>query len=533
MADETLALFDDFSGGDWGVDLDGSMAPKNSWSGTDVVVYNSGLIGPRPGFKKISVTSMPSAKPLAVSFVSEAAAAKVAAVFDNGNVYTWAADSVTPTAAAMTEGSSYSANSYGSGEMIRMFGNSWAVSQAAGTGGLWISDQAGQLDKVSSGPSQAGSFAPFNGRMWVAAGGGATSNVGRVYYSAALDFATFASTTDYVDIGPGDEFVVALVPGRNVLYAFTQSEVYAISGTPGSTLAVRKVADVPYCTPGSFSRTYGGLIGFVSNSGVPHIFDGATVKQLRERRFSLVTEPYFNLCLRAGPDGLVFIPNGYASNNGTGGAYGRMPVRVFTGKHWVNFSLSRSGATDYMLWGNEMLPSRLNDKFLPYTTQQNPIEDFMVGLSRVANSGAPEYYLMRVANFNQPGESSAYDSQPGDGSNTPLTGSFTLPDTYSGDGSLLQVSKVVVHFRKYATGAGNAAFTVSLTPVGKYESGDGSAQTFSFSEAVPSSNADDVYHTPGFSRDFEAEGFRLAFTGLSCAAIRRVVVMGRKVPARP
>jgi hypothetical protein len=56
MADSAdfVVRYNDFSGGDYGI-LDPARAKRNQYSGINVIEYNSGLLGVRPGFKTVPV----------------------------------------------------------------------------------------------------------------------------------------------------------------------------------------------------------------------------------------------------------------------------------------------------------------------------------------------------------------------------------------------------------------------------------------------------------------------------------------------
>ena len=58
-ASDFIVRFDDFSGGDYGV-IDPAKANNNTFSGQNVMLYESGLVGVRPGFKMLPYTGLPT-----------------------------------------------------------------------------------------------------------------------------------------------------------------------------------------------------------------------------------------------------------------------------------------------------------------------------------------------------------------------------------------------------------------------------------------------------------------------------------------
>ena len=56
-------VYDDWSAGEFGT-IDPTRAPEGSWTGTNVIVYEGGHIGPRPGLRKAPVTNLPEAGPI-------------------------------------------------------------------------------------------------------------------------------------------------------------------------------------------------------------------------------------------------------------------------------------------------------------------------------------------------------------------------------------------------------------------------------------------------------------------------------------
>lgn len=525
MADEILALFDDFSGGDWGT-VDSSMAPKASWSGSNVVVYRDGLIGPRPGAKGLSVTGLDDFEigcPLVVTGLLNLPAKDTGTT--KWRLYEANVETAGNAATDYDTGISYT----GAGTVS--VGVTWAR-PPIDTPVAWLENATGRFyygSPLGSPPTvtMAGgapggpSLVWFGSRVW-----GGDFGTNKVYYSDVNDPETWPAA-NYVEIGMTTaDYIRWMVAGRNALYVFMASSVYAITGTPGSSLTVRRVLDYSLGpTPNGIGMSRSGLIGLAAAQAdsVPVLFSGAAVSVPANRRLNGEVRFSDSLypgewVMPAGEEGLVWVAKASATSD---------TLTLFDGKTWSHHSIARASGVQVGYTGT------YGQAFAEAPVDQRSA-DFIYFVTHASGS-APTVSCLRVANFTNPGiQSSSDGTSPGDGSNTPLTASFSLPDIYSGDGSLLRVAKVVVHFRKYATGtSANAAFTVSLTPVGVDSSGDGSAETSTFSEAVPVSNTNDVYRTPGFSRTMEAEGFRLAFTGLASVAIRRVVVFGEKVPARP
>jgi hypothetical protein len=61
-------IYDDWSKGEFG-NLAPEKAPEGSWTGRNMVVYQSGYIGPRPGLRKIPLTDVPEGGISGIGFV--------------------------------------------------------------------------------------------------------------------------------------------------------------------------------------------------------------------------------------------------------------------------------------------------------------------------------------------------------------------------------------------------------------------------------------------------------------------------------
>ena len=59
MSADFIVRFSDFSGGDYGLN-DPGLADRNQFRGLNLQVYDSGLLGPRPGLKPFPVTGLPT-----------------------------------------------------------------------------------------------------------------------------------------------------------------------------------------------------------------------------------------------------------------------------------------------------------------------------------------------------------------------------------------------------------------------------------------------------------------------------------------
>ena len=145
-----------------------------------------------------------------------------------------------------------------------------------------------------------------------------------------------------------------------------------------------------------------------------------------------------------------------------------------------------------------------------------------------ASGATPKFYAWSY-DLNRPPISGNTFESLGDASSTPPACEFSLPEWWTKDQSEIQPIQVIVDFKKWAHGyAADNTFTVTLTPLRKDGSGDGTARSLSWTEAAASSSSSGTADREKFSFGTNltyAHGFRLKISAMVGVAIQRIHVV--------
>lgn len=515
----TTVTFDNFGGGEAG-DLFDPDAPTGSFTGQNVLRYIDGSIGPRPGLKQFSLTSAPTGA--VAGFGHNPSQVKAWFVIGStGVVYQFGTGSASATVASV--GTMAAAAT----KRIRTFAE-------AGTS-TYISNYNDKCyNLVHSGPTLTSLASTPGGRVAIFYGdrllvSSDATNSERLHFSAAADPTSFPAA-NFIDIGVDYETYLLAVQRTQLVLAKHDGSWWRLSGTPGVDEVLRQVARglSPY-TDGNFGSTrYGmsadGRVWFVVQHGdYPAVFTGAGFQSFEHLRlnptFTTSATAESGLIASVGVTGLtnptdVLFVSG--SQGSAGSAYDDAAL-LFTRGIWTKhtFDVALSGWVD----------GHLSAGRYAY---------FCDG----GGSGVtPKFYIWPY-DLNRPPISGNTFESIGDGSTTPPTCEFTLPEWWSKDGARVQVRAVVVDFKKWNhgfTGSSNN-ITVTVTPlradpslVDSTGGGDGTAVTDTWSEAASSASASGTRDHQIF-REWSAQpgwgnGFKIKLGALVGVAIQRVRVV--------
>lgn len=219
-------VFDDFSGGDWGISNPLKVS-KNQWQGLNVQVYPDGSIGPRNPIVQLAPTGLPTTSTVRPS-IHFARDGRVFYIVGATVYYqtTLSATSVTTCTGTLTGGSSSSAAQLYTD--LRL-------------GRYWINRVGLGLDYVNSSNACNAVTTPVAFRMIAVKGDRMIGVNGRViYFSAAGDYTSWPALNQ-IDLGEGSDIQWVFTSG-DTLYVATEASLYAVQGVLGSTTTVRQIA---------------------------------------------------------------------------------------------------------------------------------------------------------------------------------------------------------------------------------------------------------------------------------------------------
>ena len=499
MADFTLR-YADFKGGDYGV-RDPAKADADTYSGLNVIPYESGLLGVRAGLKKLPVTGLPAHptvpgplgfyafgnqlivvlnRPYAVPMVGGAATAW----------QPWTTSPITPVRFVSANNIVYSLKD---GALHK------------------------HLNPVTTAPTVVTTPAPLS---YVVRWG---------YYFVGIDrdkpwriwFSTVDATgpqfdqwsaNSYIDIG-NQEPITALNPIFNTLYVGKVSGWSAVSGVLGTLASNRDVGigNGPI-DPRTTTVTTDNRILYWPTESSPAWFNGERVTVESEQKMSPRDLP-------APCDSVIVTPTGK-----------RVVLAADDSVKRITNILSWSSSA----WTRHSFPSRLGG-LVPENVRdgiQMP-EDVVYAVLGPTTVGDPCVLCAYHHSLNRPGHVSDVYSSPFDVDLTAppnlIAGSVSFPSYWEPIGRQVRVRSVIVQFRKWASGVEEAMNEIDLRidAEGRYGGGEAPGRRHEWIEPctrASSAGTDDSWRVNVGEQGY-GNGFKLSFTKLVGVALREVVVL--------
>lgn len=499
MARQTV-VYDDFSGGEWGA-IGGRKAKQNMFGATNMLVYETGELGVRPGM----VDRTPSSG------------------LSNGVVHGFGTIGVPTRDAWFIQGTTVRYMNLLAGTFGGNFSGSLAeipsmpVDIVGATNKTIISSEADKLyyldttqatPLVSALTGSPGAMACTIYGDRVMAGDIDGSNEWRLRFSDAANRNSWPAA-NFIDVG--DEWgIKALFPQRQHLVVVKQNTWWVLTGVPGVNPVLRNIANEagPY-HPLHAAQGPRDLIGALPGDlTYPILFDGTNYKAMR----------YLDDFLTAG--------------RGTG----------FPASHGVQgLNAESQGLYFAQQSGNRMIA--WHNGVWTYHTFDVNISGYMgkfdKGRIAFCDGGGvaqtPKFYVW-TPNINTPGFATGDQNRPGDGSNALLTANVSFPEWWTPDGSEVAVRSVIVDFRTWNTGASNTNhFDLKVEAKNLYEStGTRDSNTVSFDQAQASSSTSGTEQRRifGFGEQGIGSGFQLHFTNVRGIAFKRITVVLDRTPVR-
>lgn len=494
MPADFVARFSDWKGGDWGV-RDSSLADQDQWSGENLTIYPSGLLGPRAGLKALTFTGLPDHTVVPGPMGFAAYKTGLLVVIDKvyrvpmggGAATAWAAypsPAITPVRFV-----------YGNGGVVYSLLNGVLYKHNVATSTTAITTPAPLSEVVRWGYWFVGIDRNRPWRLWF-------SKVD----AAGSDFDTWPAN-NYYDVGNNDP-ITALQPIFNTLYVGKREGWWSISGVLGTLASIRDVCigngpiDPRYTTLTTDNR-----IVYWPVQNIPAWFNGERVTLETDQ----VMSPR-NLTPFTG-DAVIVTPTArrlaLAADDGAGGTL----MYVWQHGAWMHH---RSA---YRLGGLAPGEVRVGSE-LP--------TNVVYAAQRPVTIGEPVVIASIHHELNRPAHQSDTYASPTDLVGTELiAGHFTTPAWFDPQGRMSRVRWVQVQFRKWASGVANSTnrLRMRVEALGPYGAGSELSEPSVWiepSERAPTAGADESWRV-NIGEQGWGNGFRLHFDVVAGVAVREIL----------
>lgn len=515
MAKQTL-VFDNFQGGDIG--RKGlSAAPKNAFSATNMLLYRTGELGVRSGFREVTP--------------SNAVAGAVVMVAEWNNRVYYIQDTAvryfnpTSTAGATTT----PAGTFTSTPSLPSYDNGQADYLFIGTNnaGAYKVDGA-TLTTLASSPSGT-SIARYGTRLVVA-----KNTLGTIEYSADNVFTSWGNT-----IVIDNDTITALKNQRNGLTIMLANSIWVLNGTLATNESVRRVSrsrgavDHLASWVNEFDNLYfAGSVATGQGDTAPIRFDGAYPRRLDNQ----IIQPAY----ASGSNTRV---TGLSSNHPEGVAF-MYPNQAVSDLTQAWFLIYMNG-----VWTKHRttlgLDLGLCTVRLPFFQDSGTTStELRYGATLISSDGgtagvAPKFYGL-VLDMDRPGSETVVDTgqapeRAGDASAAAVEGDVTFAEWHADMGFEVRVRDVTVDFRSWNTGASNNNhFNVTASALRTYDNGQVTSTTQAWDEAPTYSSAAGTLKRKTFSFGDAGSGnaFQISFNTIRGIAIRRYFVTVEITPQR-
>lgn len=502
MGDRQVVVFDDFNLGDYGR-LGEVHAPHGSYAGLNVQTYIDGSVGPRSGLVDLAPTGTVVGE--VVAFGQNDSQQKVWYVQGTA-ARQFSSNDVAQAVATLTGALSVTPTT--------------RVKSAEASDSTYISsygDKSYQLDHATAalaaltGSPGGSTIAVYGERLMV---GGSVAVGNRVHFSEAANFNSWPAP-NYFDVGSG-YLILLLCPQRQYLaIAKHDGSMWILSGVPGVSDYLRHVVRaLPLGQSTRWGITADGTIWMAPygakspatfNGSVLRSLDGVTISELDAGITDLGIVPVVGNTGLEKPADTLFV----CGRTGNAAVDGQ--ARLFCQGKWSRhkFGVNVSGYVD----GN--------------------VGQHVFLCDGGAVASKPKFYAWNYVLDRPPFASQTFESL-GDASDTPPDCSFSLPEWWAKDEHEVSVRAVIVDFKKWDHGFDHDnTFTVEVTPLRRYNAGDGDTVTFSFaedpSEAATTGTRDRYKKNLG---TMNGNGFRIAVTGIVGVAIQKIHVICDRRPVQ-
>jgi hypothetical protein len=511
----SVVEYKDFSGGEYGR-LGAWRAPKNAWTGSNMLVYRTGELGVRPGLKKLTVTTnVPEAE---LYFLASDG---------SGTVYT--------NSAGVRHVYTFNGAATGGTTAGTKINNALAVSDSIngwvrpGRGSrIYITTDLTQSYDVTSTASTAltgspdGNLLALYGDRMVHADGATVS------YSDAADFNSWPVDNFFL-VGPTNTRITGLWAQRTHLLIGTTEGFYVLTGPPDTgTLRQVTTTEGPQANaPNTGLQIVQSAEAVAHDSRVLYVPELLNVPAWHD---GVREAPVMHLEADARPCGAIALKrcrsqaflSRPAGTTPVSGTVAHALVQSYGAWSYHNF-----GAASFTM--NGMLATEIA---LVSSFERNR------GLLLLADppvGSAPTFYHL-VLGQDSPGIEGQSYQKAGDDSTSQVSGSVTFPEWHSDTAQDVLVRTVVVDFRSWDTGGSNTNhFDLTVDALRRFDStSPNSSATQSWNQTGSSSSASGTIQRQvfGFGDQGCGNGFQISLTNIRGVAIQRIQVVVDSVPPR-
>lgn len=494
MADFAIR-WNDFRGGDYGR-LDPSRADANQFSGLNVRVYKSGLVGPRAGFKQMTVTGLPNHNvndgPMGFDAFNDKLVVSLGRLYEfpmtnpaAATAYTvYPSPATTPVSFVRGDGVLYSVLD---GVLYKHFG----------TGTAPITTPAPLSFVVRWGLFMVGVDRDTPWRIWYS-----------TVDASGPDFDTWGAN-NFLFVGNTDP-IVSLNPIYNTLFVGKTSGWWAVSGVLGNLASIREVVigngpiDHRYT-----SVTTDNRVIYWPIENVPSWFNGDRVYIDDLHKLDARALPFQSQTVIVTPTArtLILCGDDPAVESGT-------DMLVWTDRAWTRhvtpFNIGAFAPAD--VTAGSQMPNGV-----VFAMQRGDVGDAPVVLSWEHDTDRPAHA----------DDDWASPIDFGDTDLVPAT--LSLPAWFDGQGRMCRVRSVIVQFKKWPSGVAGTInqMRCAVDALGPYEGGINVIEPLGWTE--PSDKADPAGTPDSWRANFGeqgwANGFQITFPVLRGVAIQEVIAL--------
>lgn len=515
----------DFRGGEFGR-LDAWNAPKNSWTGVNMLLYRSGELGVRAGLRDVTPAGVGTGlvrglftSPSSTIFVTylQGTAAKQFTPTPGNSLFSFTgALTTTPTLPVQSH--------YVGDNVYFVTSNSGAYKLSNGA-----------LTALTGSPNGI-TIAAYGDRMVI---GFAAATANRLRFSAAADFNSWPSA-NFIDVGDSDFMSAIFVQRGHLAILKERNGLFVLTGVPGVNETLRQASRFPGPKNSrlGYAITPRDKVWYIYADGqTPVQFNGASATELDHLavqsfnggspQVPVGVETFRNI----DPDGALFLAANSTDANTTTGSALMFYNGVWT-KH--SFGVALEGYAAHAITKAPKDPSG--------AIAASNI-DLAASFTFTDGGGAaavPKFYGW-TPTLDRPGSETVLGTTPaperaGDASTAQVSGSVTFPEWHSETGEEFYVRQVIVDFRKWNTGGSlTNHFDLKVTALRRYDAaGTKDSTTLSFDEAGSLSSSAGTLARQVFSFGDQGlgSGFQLAFSNVRGVAIQRIAAILDTQPGR-
>lgn len=492
-----VVRWNDFRGGDYGLS-DPSRAGDDQFSGRNVQVYRSGLLGPRAGFRQVNATGLPTHTIADGPVGFDANNENLVIVI--GGLYRFPIKASASIAAAADAYTAYPSPASTHVGFVRGNGVLYSLNDGVlykhnilNTTAVTTPEPLSQV--IRWGYFMVGVDRDTPWRLWF-------SQVD----ASGSDFDTWPAN-NFLDVG-NHTAITKLAPLYNTLFCGKAGGWWAVSGVLGELASVREVniGNGPIDEL-SASVTSDNRVVYWPQQQAPAFFNGERVSIDESQRLDVRSLPFLSqTCIVTPTNRTLILAGDDPDSDGT-------DLLVHKNRAWFRhvtpFDLGALAPSDVQAAAS-----------LP--------DGVVFGVERASGIGATPVILSWQHDIDRPAHNDDAWAVPIDYSDTDLvTGTASMPAWFDGQGRQCLVRSVTVQFRKWPSGVANTInqLRVAVDALGPYGGGIETTEPEAWAEASDAAAAagePDSWRV-NFGDQGWANGFQIRFPAIRGVAIQEVI----------